>query len=363
VDTIQVQKRDKERIQSTFVTVKEGFMAISKVAKTAPSSHFTPGTTSTGASNNSPIEKLRLSLTSPRKRTDISIESYISIAKKFLGWLGPHVPPPSEAYRSFFEHRRESGVSERTLNKEFFYLKKLADANDWPFPFKKGEAPVADTDASQPVFTREEVEKMILGQSLLSRQQRFYLIVSTIWGCRVGELASIKKIHYNQETITLYIEKHKQIFKKQHLIPNIFIPAFEDYHPVEMSTDALGTMFHNICDKTEVNAPKGHSWHSIRRTLDTLLGWSLLENRLDKGWATDFMGWAKASSGARSGAGGMQAFYDHSGQVSKDPWYQENQILAVHPFVPVWRDSLKKNPVIGNAQTVKTLTQRTKTSA
>ncbi len=81
------------------------------------------------------LENLKERLSSPRLKATSTISTYLETSARFLSGLGKDREPTDTDFRRYFVRRRQQGISERTLRKEFFHLKKLAIANSWPWPF------------------------------------------------------------------------------------------------------------------------------------------------------------------------------------------------------------------------------------
>jgi len=82
------------------------------------------------------LENLKERLSSPRLKAASTISTYLETSAKFLSRLGKDREPTDSDFRRYFIQRRRQGISERTLRKEFFHLKKLAMANGWEWPFQ-----------------------------------------------------------------------------------------------------------------------------------------------------------------------------------------------------------------------------------
>jgi len=81
------------------------------------------------------LENLKERLSSPRLKATSTISTYLQTSARFLSSLGEDREPTDSDFRRYFVRRRQQGISERTLLKEFAHLKKLAIANSWPWPF------------------------------------------------------------------------------------------------------------------------------------------------------------------------------------------------------------------------------------
>lgn len=294
-----------------------------------------------------PLENLKLVLTSPRERAPGTITSYLQTAKAFLEFLGERQMPigkddtaVSEAgriFRRFFLHRREKGKSERTLAKEFVQIHKLADANGWPWPFTSDDRPVAEEEPFAPAFTPEEIETLIKARDQYSKGECFYLAISTTWGLRREEMVRIRKRDYTEQTITIKVAKQKKrALRVEHMIPEEIYPILQNYHPKLTNINSLSYVFYRILNKAGIERRKGYGWHSIRRSLRTLLEWNLAENRLPLSLVADFMGWARSTKGIVYGGAPMLGVYAHQEIMSGDRFATDKLVLNVHPFLHFW---------------------------
>ncbi|TET39752.1 MAG: hypothetical protein E3J66_07695, partial [Dehalococcoidia bacterium] len=226
------------------------------------------------------LENLKLILTSPRERAKGTIISYLQTAKVFMEFLGDGRQPDDKDFRRYFLHRREQDIGERTLTKEFIQLKKLADANNWPWPFTSDDRPAAEEEPFAPAFTPEEIETLIEARDEYSRGELFYVAVSTTWGLRREEMVRIRKRDYNEQTIKIKIAKQKHSRRVEHVIPDEINPILQDYHPHLNNINSLSYLFYRVLNKAGIGRRKGYGWHSVRRALREVLGWKLAENQL-----------------------------------------------------------------------------------
>ena len=298
------------------------------------------------------LENLKLVLSSPRERAQGTIQSYIQTGKIFISWLGGIKMPTGESeeavreagqtFRRYFLYRRARGISERTMAKEFVQLNKLATANDWPWPFTTDDKPVAEEEPFAPAFTPEEIQTLIKARDEYSRVEKFYLAISTTWGLRREEMVRIRKRDYDEQTITIKIAKQKkQTLRLRHTIPDEINPILQNYHPKLTNINSLSYIFYRVLAKAELEPRKGYGWHSVRRTLRTLLEWNLAENRLPLSLVADFMGWSKTQKGIIYGGAPMLGVYAHPEIMSSDPLAIDKLVLSIHPFVPLWADKDK----------------------
>jgi hypothetical protein len=290
------------------------------------------------------IENLRQRIQSPRLPYPKAPVSYLHTAKVFMEWL-PHDPPATAGdFRDFFTWRRSKNISESTLRKEYFEIKKLADANHWPWPFVKEETPVSKTKAFASSHSIEDIEKIIAAREGFTKAERFFLACSTTWGCRREELSRIIKRDYNTETITLHIAKRN--VDVEHLIPDVLKPVFAAYHPDRLTTTALSFAYHRICEKAGVPHPTGWGWHSFRPIVKETLEEALAVNRLKVSWAAIYLAWSPQSTGQIYGHSPMDGIHEHSNEATQDPWRHERLIIDVHPFIKCWLKPAAKDKVV-----------------
>jgi hypothetical protein len=294
------------------------------------------------------LENLRLDLSSPRERSTGTISSYTQTARSFLEWLGSMLPPTSRDFKRYFVYRRQKGVSERTLAKEFVHLQRLALANSWDWPFTKADRPVSRDEVFAPAFTPEDVELLIKSRPAYNKQELFYLAVSTTWGRRREEMAVIKKRDYNEISIKLSNAKQRSGPRlSEKLIPEETREVLLSYHPQVVALSTLSQVFGRILEKASMEQRKGWGWHSIRRSLETAIQWKLAENQLPLSLVGDFMDWSKTRRGTAFGGAPMVGVYTHHEVMLSGDFAVDRLIIPIHPFLPLWRDS-NTNPTPGS---------------
>lgn len=283
------------------------------------------------------VENLLLTLSSPRERAKGTIDSYLLTATNFIRFAGNDTEPGEKELRKYFLHRRNSGINDRTLRKEFVQLKKLYLSNHWTWPFTRDDQPQPEEKANAPAFTLEEIGTLILGRGEYSKMENFCLAVSTTWGLRREEILRIRKRDYNEEIITIKLAKRRGGTSTiQHIIPEEIKPIFPDCHPRLTTAASLSYIFQRILIKSGLGKKPGYGFHSIRRTLRTLLEWNLAQERLPLSLVGDFMGWSATTKGLVYGGAPMLGVYSHPEILSNDPFGVDKLLLKHHPFLPYW---------------------------
>ena len=154
-------------------------------AAVRPTCSFRKDTTRSGSRNYRPrSRRCSKRLSSSRLRSAQSLKSYADTAVRFFETIGAVRSPTEQDWHDYFMVRRRQGVAERTLTKEFYYLKKLAATNHYDLPFDKEDVPHSMEDPYAPTFSVQQVEQLIKAWPKYSTPERFYLAVSTVWGHR-----------------------------------------------------------------------------------------------------------------------------------------------------------------------------------
>jgi hypothetical protein len=288
------------------------------------------------------IELLHQRLTGTRRKARGTTNTYIQDAKAFLDFCGSDTFTRADVDR-YISALREKGNKETTLRRKLSSIAYLAGVLDIDLKLKKDDYPRTsinkdDEDENQPTLTVPQVEQLIMTQDRYSKEERFYLSVSTTYAARRIALSLIKKRDFDITSILIRGTHNSKPVR--HLIPDVLKPIFQNYNPDELKPDALSKMFHRILNKAELAPGLGYGWHSIRRLLDTL-AWRFPPDVLII-WA-DYTGWVKEKKGRFFMQSAMAGHYEHSKAVESDPYYFDRAIFPVHPFLKTWEKALSKN--------------------
>lgn len=279
------------------------------------------------------LENLHLVLTSPNPRKPGTIVGYLSKARRFLASLD-EFPPSEMGLRRYFADSRKGGRGEGTLGTDFAVIKELYSANHWDWPFTKRDRPERPPETFSPAFTLDEVTQLIVNRDRYSDRERFYLAISSIFGTRREELARVSRKDIKGNTILIHTAKKGP--ERWHLIPDEIMPVITTYRPKAHEASSLSYIFQRICEKGLGERKKGYGWHSIRRTLDTLLLPALAREGLPLTFAPEYLRWSKKTIGATFLGSPMAGLYTHSEVLSGGPFAVDRHIIAVHPLLHLW---------------------------
>jgi site-specific recombinase XerD len=290
------------------------------------------------------LAELKERLSSPRLRAPTTIQTYLETAERFLDMVKDADIPTDSHIRRYFIKRREGGISERTLTKEFTHLKKLFLCNRWPWEFTSDDTPRADEKKKLPVLHPSDVEKLIAARAKYDLTERFYLAVATTWIVRREELARIKKRDYDDETITIHTAKHGR--RRQHPIPEPLKPIFQRFRAREHTPTALSILFQRICKKAGVKLQPRSGWHSLRYIVNSELRRALISNREDPIILVDYGGWVRDRGAGSFGDLTMSEYYSRPEVRFPNTVARDKFIYSVHPFLHLRQGKPAQKPPV-----------------
>lgn len=282
------------------------------------------------------LENLNLALTSPKMRAPGTRSSYLTGGRDVLTWLGDRIPPSEQDLRRYFAEKRKAGMGEGSLRTRFAQVKKLCESNRWDWPFTNDDRPDAPTEVKAPAFTEEEVATLIRNRLKYTVRERFYLALATVLGVRREDMARVSRKDIKGNTIFIRTA-HKGI-PRWHLIPDEIMPVITAYKPKAHTPSPLSAMFQRIRHKGLGGNKKGYGWHSIRRTLDTLLPIALAREGLPLTFAAEYLRWARKSTGTKLLGSPMAGHYTHPEILWDDPYALDKIIIPIHPLLRYWRE-------------------------
>jgi len=257
---------------------------------------------------------------------------YLSYAKRFLDFASGR-ELDRKAVEDYLKVLRKQGYSDGTINFTFRVIKRVYDCNGIPWTFRRGEAPqIRESEVFAPALDPEDIGEMITAKDKLTPQERAFLALSTTYGLRRTELASISPSDLDFNTNTVFIMTAHRGRQRYHIIPPEIKPYLEDYNFASMNQFEASTVFLSIEDKAGLQHIDGVGWHAIRRTVDTLL-----LDKLPEATVADFMRWK--SRGIMPQRYYATRFVGRKGGIvlSKESRSVDEKVFEVHPFLPYWR--------------------------
>lgn len=255
-----------------------------------------------------------------RRGNENTAKEWAAIATQFEQVCGYKGKYTREDLTLFLGYLRKRELCQNTIYKYLKPLKLLAQIQEWDFP-KLPMRRVSFQEVKHPILDKDDVISLIqTGKQLLSPPQLCFLALATTYGLRRVEMVRLEPSDLNAGTITVNTAKEGP--KTTHLIPREIAPYLASFQPYK--EDSLTHMYHKIMVATGLRASGGFGWHSIRRVLTTEL--TLAEASTLN--VARFMRWSETTVRREFG---MQALYS-----IKDQYRIDEQVFAIHPFLPYW---------------------------
>lgn len=244
-----------------------------------------------------------------------TIQLYLSRARSFARRAGKEWG--QEEIEAFLAKLRKKGVKESTRRNYLYALKRLCAFNEVPFVLRAVSEDEQETERR--IMSVEEIETLIRNVKNSDDPGKVYLALSTIYGLRREEIASVRQEDIHEDMI--YIRTRKKGKARHHLIPEAisFVRGF-DYPSI--STSNLSILFKAILLRAGLGMKLGYGWHSIRRRLVT----EFVSGGLHPSKIRDFMRW-------RSGSRDILEVY-----TQLDPRTVDQEVFDIHPFLPMWEE-------------------------
>lgn len=263
---------------------------------------------------------------------------YLSYAKNFLSHIDAL---DRENINKYLGQLRKEGRSAGTVNFAFRVIHRLFVVNNIDWPFRRGEAPqIGQRDENKPALEPEVVKAMIdtAKNDKLEADETCFLALSTTYGLRREEMVSLTSADISLADKVIFISTIKHGRQRYHLIPSEIEPYLQQHDfSRQYSLTGMSQIFWQIVNRSGLGVLKGHrlGWHSIRRTLLTLLHGS----GLDPFAVHSFMRW----KGGTQGDLAIDIRYHATSYVGLEGERAVSQeaesdkgIFEKHPFIPFW---------------------------
>ena len=270
----------------------------------------------------------------------VTRDSALRIASDFLSFAGGKLE--REAILAYERHLAGGGFAPGTIAKHYRVIRRLFKVNEIPFPMSPREGPVVpEEDVWAPALTPELVEDMIgvAKDGRFTPQEVAFLALSTTYGLRAVELRLLEPKDFDFEGDTVFIHSAKGSRQRYHLIPEEILPYVKAYD-FKPRLSGLQGIYVCLESKAGITHSYGVGWHSIRRTLSTLL-----EDRLPYQTVRDFLRWKSLSSDMPGRYYSARRFVGRGGieTISMMPSSKDADLVVFksHPFLPCWGEEEK----------------------
>lgn len=183
---------------------------------------------------------------------------------------------------AFLEHtKRKHSYGNSSLNFVFRVIRTFYNRNKLDWPYNRGEAPIIrEKDVQAPALHPNIIKKMIsFARNTPDKPELAgYLALSTTYGLRRQEMLNLapepgETPAVNLKDRTIYIGTLKHGRERTHIIPEPIIPYLEKMDlTIKRSESYIFMLWYQLENMIGMTDHIEHvGWHSVRRTLDTLL--------------------------------------------------------------------------------------------
>lgn len=263
---------------------------------------------------------------------------YIKYARDFLDYaLGNYDRQTLDRY---LEHLRKNDYSDGTINFVFRILRTMYQRNKMDWPYRRGESPsIREDQVNAPAIHPDLVIDFIQAAKESDDDEiKFFLALSTTYGLRREEMVELSEEEININDRTIHISTVKHGRDRTHIIPAQIVPYLEGYNlKNRVSSFYLFSLWYRIENMIGITHTDGVGFHSIRRTLDTLL-----LDQLPDTVVMSFLRWKQKTSASMPYRYSAQTFVGRDGRTTKvigDALDVDVKVFAIHPFIKYWEES------------------------
>jgi len=263
------------------------------------------------------LERLNREMTWAAKPSDDTLYRYQRLGLNFLNSLD-HFPPTTDDVKNWI-----LPLPSQSYKRWVYYiLKKLFLANHWEWDIKK---PPEKGEVLPPTLDYDTISYLILARELLDPRQRAYLALSTVYGFRRAELASLSKNNFNHQLVVATVKRGRV---RVHSIPDEIRDVVLGYEFHRIDPSWLSRIFQRILRDAGLDPMPGYGFHSIRSSLITQLILAGVNPVVISKW----MGWKTLPSEmTQLGVSRMLEVYGRPEVEEAD-----EIIFSFHPWLKLW---------------------------
>ena len=256
---------------------------------------------------------------------------YVRYASNFLEYANGDFG--RETIDKYLARLRRRKYADGTINLIFRIIQALFSRNDIEWPYNRGESPQIREDRIQaPALDPTIIGEMI--QAVKAEgdpKEKAFLAISTIYAARRAEMVGLVMDDVNIKDRTIHITTAKHGRERTHMIPEEIVPYIEGYDfDVKRSESEIFTLWYSLEYRIGLNHTHRVGWHSIRRTINTLL-----LDQLSEPTVMSFMRWKQSTSPNIPFRYWKRGFVDRNGKVTRLD--VDEEVFEVHPFIEYWR--------------------------
>lgn len=233
--------------------------------------------------------------------------------------------------------RDVKGYSDNSINLKWRTLRRFFIVNGLEWPFTRNEIPrVRESEVYAPAIHPEIIKKFIglAHAGELTQAEAALLALSTTYGHRRAELASTEKQDVDVHSGMLLVKTVKHGRERWHLIPDEIVPWVESYDFPNLTEDKVHRVYLSLEEKAKMKHIEATGWHSIRRTLVTLVGSYCSQLEVHK-----FFRWGDMAMEQKYTAVRFVGLEEESHEPVIAVSQIDVKVFAQHPFLKLWGGS------------------------
>ena len=193
----------------------------------------------------------------------------------FLRWLEDREPDAAAA-RGWMEHLRHSTTyADGSLSQAWAVMRRLFIVNKLEWPFHRGEAPIIrEQQVFAPSLAPEAISALVdivrckrrpEGDLKPDARHKALLCLSSVWGFRREEMASMVPAFLDTSNGLLFVETAKRGRQRWHILPDFLVPPLQEWgFSTPLSPATISSIFMDL-KAMLAYTEREVGWHSIRR--------------------------------------------------------------------------------------------------
>ena len=261
---------------------------------------------------------------------------YVRYAGAFLEYAGGNLG--RETVDKYLARLKRQKYSDGSINLIFRIIRTLFSRNDIEWPFNRGESPQIREDRIQaPALDPDIIGEMIEAvKEEGDPDEQAFLAISTSYATRRIEMVGLVMNDVNIKDRTIHITTAKHGRERTHMIPEEIVPYLGAYDfDIVRSDSEIFALWYRLEYRISLDHTNQVGWHSVRRTLNTLL-----LDQLPESTVMSFMRWKQRTSSHMPYRYSAQRFVGREGSTTKvvgEARDVDSKVFAVHPFLKYWR--------------------------
>jgi len=226
------------------------------------------------------------------------------------------------------------GYSDASVNLRWRTLRRFFIVNGLEWPFTRNEVPrVRESEVYAPAIHPDIIKKFIglAHAGELTQEEAALLALSTTYGHRRAELASTTKGDVDIDSGLILVKTMKHGRERWHRIPDAIVPWIQEYDWPPLTEDKVTRVYLSLEEKAGMQHIYATGWHSVRRTVVTLVGRYCSELEVKK-----FFRWGATTMMQRYSATSFVGLEGVERELTGDDYDLDSKIFAQHPFLKEW---------------------------